>query len=64
MKNIVEVREELSIVFQDLKNGTLEHKVASELNNCAGKIINSLKIELEYYSLRKEHPVISFFENK
>lgn len=64
MKNINEVREQLSDVFTELKAGTLTPKEASELNNCAGKIINSAKVELEYYALRKEKPEIRFLSNK
>jgi len=62
MKNIKEVRTELSKVFDELKSGQLKSADAKELNNCAGKIINSLKVELEYHSLRKETPKIEFFD--
>ena len=62
MHNIIEVREQLSEVFNELRNGSLEPKIAAELNNSAGKIINTLKVELEYYSLRKEKPKIKFLE--
>ena len=59
MKNIEEVREELSDVVDKLKSGELKPSVATELNNALGKITNSLKVELEYYKLRKqeEEPV-------
>lgn len=60
MKNIVEVRDQLALVFQGLKDGTIPAGTATELNNAAGKIINSLKVELEYYSLREEKPEIDF----
>jgi hypothetical protein len=63
MKNITDVRAELSKVFVGLKNGSINPSVASELNNSAGKIINSVKIELEYYALRKEKPEIEFLKN-
>jgi len=61
MKDINEVREELSKVFADLRSGEIKASTASELNNCAGKIINSLKVELEYFALKKETPEIPFF---
>ena len=64
MKNITDVRNQLAEVFAELRAGAISPKVASELNNSAGKIINSLKVELEYYSLRKEQPDIEFFEKK
>lgn len=63
MKNIEQVREELAQVFDDLKEGRINHHTASELNNCAGKIINSLKVQLDYYGLRKEKPTIDFMES-
>lgn len=62
MKNINEVREQLSTVFAGLKDGTITPGVATELNNSVGKIINSVKVELEYYALRKEKPEIKFLE--
>ena len=60
MNNLKELREELSDVFANLKSGELDAKVAKELNNSAGKIINSVKVELEYYNLRKETPNMPF----
>lgn len=62
MKNITEVREQLSEVFAMLKAGSIQPGTATELNNAAGKIINSLKVELEYYSQRKEKPEIPFLD--
>lgn len=62
MNNIKEVRNELSKVFDELKSGQLKSADAKELNNCAGKIINSLKVELEYHALRKETPQIDFLD--
>jgi hypothetical protein len=64
MKNLRELREELSDVFANLKSGELCAKDAKELNNAAGKIINSAKVELEYYALRKETPNIPFISGK
>ncbi len=64
MKNIEAVRSELALVFAGLKDGTLDPKQAVEMNNCAGKVINSLKVELEYHALRKETPDIKFFKTE
>lgn len=64
MNNLKELREELSEVFARLKGGSLDAKDAKELNNSAGKIINSAKVELEYYNLRKETPNIPFISGK
>lgn len=60
MKTIQEVRDALSLVFAGIKDGTIKHADAAELNNSAGKIISSLKVEIEYYALRKERPNIPF----
>ena len=62
MNNVTDLRDELAKVFHELKAGALEPRHASELNNAAGKIINSARVELEYYNLRNEKPEISFLE--
>ena len=62
MKNIVELRNELTSVFESLKAGDVTPKVATEMNNAAGKIISSLKIQLEYANLRKEKPEVEFLK--
>jgi hypothetical protein len=54
MKNISQLREELAAVFENLKNGTLEPKVAAEMNNTAGKMINTVKVQLDYAHLKKD----------
>jgi len=63
MNNIVELRKELSELFQDVKNGKIDVKRASEMNNSAGKIIHSLKVELEYCSLRNAPQDIDYLDN-
>jgi 5-formyltetrahydrofolate cyclo-ligase len=63
MKNVEELRTHLSAVFTDLKAGGITHKDASEMANLAGKMINSAKVQVEYYSIRKETPVIAFLES-
>lgn len=63
MKNIEEVRAELCQAFGDLRFGELEVKKAAELSNMVGKIVNTLKVELEYAHLRKEKPDIAFMKN-
>ena len=63
MKNMNELREELSIVFEGLKNGSIKTSEAAEMSNVAGKMINSAKVQIEYYALRKESPKIAFLES-
>ena len=60
MKNIVELRNELITIFDQLKKKEISHADAKELNNSAGKIINSVKVELEYAGLCKVTPNIEF----
>lgn len=62
MENIVELRADLAKLFDEIKSGEVDCKKASEMNNTAGKIINSLKVELEYAALRKVEPSIKFLE--
>lgn len=64
MKNLTELREQLSQVFYELRNNTVKHTDAAELANIAGKMINSAKVQLEYYALRKESPTISFLASE
>jgi len=63
MKNVNELRVQLSSVFQQLKNGEIKPKEAAELANLAGKMISSAKVQVEYYTLRKETPRINFLES-
>lgn len=64
MKSINELRDELLVLFSDIKNGTADVKAAAEMNNTAGKVINSVKVELEYAALRKVEPSIPFLDYK
>jgi hypothetical protein len=52
MKNVSELRDELSAVYKDLRAGDVDAKVAKELANLAGKMINSAKIQIDYHTLR------------
>jgi|TARA_R110000744_G_scaffold379950_2_gene499276 hypothetical protein len=51
MQNITELRKSLADNYQQMKDGKMEIKEGKELSNCAGKIIQSLKVELEYQAL-------------
>lgn len=64
MKNIEELRDNLASVFEDLRAGAIKPGEAAELSNIAGKMINSAKAQIEYYSLRKEAPEIEFLKTK
>ena len=62
MKNVSELRDHLADVFAQLRAGTIKPGEASELANLAGKMINSAKVQVEYYALRKETPGITFLD--
>jgi hypothetical protein len=64
MKHISELTTELSSLYEGLKNGTVDVKVATEMNNTAGKIINAQRVQLEYAELRKEQPNIVFMSTR
>ena len=64
MKNITELTAQLAELYKDLKSGTIDVKVAAEMNNTAGKIINTQKVQLEYAALRKVAPNIPFLDGK
>jgi hypothetical protein len=64
MKHISELTTELSSLYEGLKNGTVDVKVATEMNNTAGKIINAQRVQLEYADLRKEQPDIEFMKTQ
>ena len=64
MKTVTELRDQLSQVFYELRNNTVKHTDAAELANIAGKMINSAKVQLEYYALRKESPTIPFLASE
>jgi hypothetical protein len=64
MKHISELTTELSELYDGLKTGTVDVKIATEMNNTAGKIINAQRVQLEYAELRKEQPDIDFMKTK
>lgn len=57
------VRDHLLDVFNKLRDGEIEPKDAVELNNTAGKIISSIKMQLAYHSMRQEKPEIPFLND-
>ncbi len=58
--NVVEMRSELLDVFVELREGTIELPIAQELNNTAGKVLNTIKVELAKAALCGEKPNIKF----
>jgi len=64
MKNITDLRTQLAEVFQSVKTGKLEPKIAKELNSAACKIINSCKVQLEYQTFKNTAPKIKFLDGQ
>ncbi|MFL1547035.1 hypothetical protein [Pseudomonas sp. O39] len=62
MKNAEELRRNLADVFRQLQAGELKPAEAAELANLGGKMINSAKVQVEYFALRKEAPRIAWLE--
>lgn len=60
--NITALREELTQLFDDLLSKRIGTAEAKEINNTAGKIIGSCKVELEYKTLTKSEKKIQFLE--
>jgi hypothetical protein len=60
MTTITDIRNDLINVFNKLRDGTMEAKDAVEINNTAGKIIASAKVQLAYAALKGERPDIPF----
>lgn len=63
MTSITDIRNDLINIFNGLRDGTIEAKDAFEINNTAGKIISSAKVQLAYAALRGERPDIEFLKS-
>ena len=59
-KNIEELRAGLLDAYEWVKADHRRASQVKEMTNAAGKVIGSLKLELEYSMLRKEQPNIPF----
>ena len=64
MQNITELRESLADNYDQLKEKKMDLKLGKELANTAGKIINSLKVELEYKQMTGDKSEIKFLKTK
>jgi len=63
MNSVNKLRDNLSIVWGELVAGTITPQKAAEFANIAGKMINSAKVQIEYYALCKEKPEITFLKD-
>jgi hypothetical protein len=62
MQNITELRDSLADNYTRMKEREMDLATGKELSNAAGKIINSLKVELEYNQLMDIKERIDFLE--
>jgi hypothetical protein len=60
MKTVTEVHQDLQQAFDDLKSGSLDVKIASELHNNVGKQIGLVKLQIEYQNITKRTDEIEF----
>jgi hypothetical protein len=59
-KDMTELRDQLLDAFEQLKGDPRRVIQVKELTNTAGKVINTVKSQLEYALLRGEEPEIAF----
>lgn len=60
MQNIKTLRESLMDNYEQTKNGQMDKGICKELANTAGKVINTLRVELEFMALTGIKKDISF----
>lgn len=60
IKTIEDLRTELAESIERLKKDPRYCPQAVEINNAAGKMIQSAKVQIDYHALRKEQPEIAF----
>lgn len=53
-KNITELRDGLLEAFDMVKQDPRRMNQVAEMVNAAGKVINSIKVELEYHDAKKK----------
>ena len=58
-----EVRKQLEETRKKLESGEITTKEAAEFSNIAGKMISSAKVQIEYYALIEQTPVIDFLKD-
>jgi hypothetical protein len=63
-ENIEALRQSLLEAYTMLRQDPKRVVQVGELANTAGKVIGTLKLELEYANLRKETPNIAFLNYK
>ncbi len=62
IKNMVQLRDSLLETYNQLKNGEIGTKEAKETSNLSGKIVSTVKAQMEYYVMTKADGKIDFME--
>jgi len=62
IKNIEDLREDLLIIYENLRDGEIGLREAKERNNTAGKVLNSAKLQLEYNVFTKSKAKVDFLD--
>ena len=62
MQNIKDLRDSLATNYELMANKKMDLKQGKELANTAGKLLGTLKIELEYSQLQGTKKKIDFLE--
>ena len=60
--NVVELRNDLLDVYDQIRNGKIGIREAKENANVAGKIISTAKLQLEYNAYMKTSSKIDFLD--
>jgi len=64
MTNVTKLRESLTDVYEKVLSGEMKLDTAAQLTNCAGKIIGTVRIEMDYARMTDTKPDIEFMKNK
>lgn len=60
IKNIVDLRDNLITQYENIAENKLDIKKSKEMSNAAGKILSSVKVQLENNKLNKIKKPIAF----
>lgn len=62
MNSIEDLRNDLLTNIDEIKTGDLPVKEAEAITNTAGKVLNTVMVQLKYADLKQEKPEIPYLE--
>lgn len=62
--NLNEIRRTLCEIIEGIRAQTITPDAAEAVSNASGKVIASLRVELEYRRARAERPEMPFIDGK